>query len=150
MHVQVVTIILRFFYHLLHFHWDVNKSRDPHILGYMHQASHFPGPGHVCTSCHTIIEICAQMSTLPSGYVHKLSHYHLYVYKLDGVTLGGGWTFCQNFSYLAISVWAGKWFEDLEEKDRWITQLISDKAVYRTAPATPGLLITQTIIKWII
>ena len=43
---------------------------------------------------------------------------------------------CQNFSSLALSVWAGKWFEDLEEKDRWLT----DKAVYRTAPAKPGLL----------
>ena len=57
------------------------------------------------------------------------------------VTLGGGWTICQNFSSLALLVWARKWFEDLEEKDRWLNQLISDEAVYRTAPATQGLLI---------
>ena len=31
------------------------------------------------------------------------------------VTLGGGWTFCQHFSFLTLSVWAG--FQDLEEKD---------------------------------
>ena len=27
----------------------------------------------------------------------------------------------------------------------WVTQLINDKAVYRTAPATPGLLIIYTL-----
>ena len=36
-------------------------------------------------------------------------------------------------------------FEDFEEKDDWgtqfINQLINDKGVCRTAPATPGLLI---------
>ena len=39
----------------------------------------------------------------------------------------------------------GKGFEDLEEKDdlinQLINQLINDKAVCRTALATPGLLI---------
>ena len=29
----------------------------------------------------------------------------------------------------------------LEEKDDWLNELISDEAFYRTAPATPGLLI---------
>ena len=28
----------------------------------------------------------------------------------------------------------------MEEKGRWINELISYEAVYRTAPATPGLL----------
>ena len=39
-------------------------------------------------------------------------------------------------------VWTGKWFEDLEEKDELISHLINDKAVFRTAPATQGLLNT--------
>ena len=56
------------------------------------------------------------------------------------VTLGGGWTICKNFRSLALLVWPGKWFEDLEEKDQSLNQLINDEAVYRTAPATPGLL----------
>ena len=30
------------------------------------------------------------------------------------------WIFCKNFRSLPPSVWAGKWFEDLEEKDRLI------------------------------
>ena len=41
------------------------------------------------------------------------------------VTLGGGWTFCQNFSSLALSVRAGKWFEDLEEKDPSVNQSVN-------------------------
>ena len=31
-------------------------------------------------------------------------------------------------------------YEDLEEKAHWLTESVNDKAVYRTAPATPGLL----------
>ena len=34
------------------------------------------------------------------------------------------------------------YYEDLEEKAHWLRELISHKAVYRTAPATPGLLNT--------
>ena len=56
------------------------------------------------------------------------------------MTLSGGLTFCKNFSSLLLSVWAGKGFEDLEEKDHSINQLMNDEAVYRT----PGLL---TIVK---
>ena len=33
------------------------------------------------------------------------------------------------------------YYEYLEEKDESLNQSISDEAVYRTAPATPGLLI---------
>ena len=33
------------------------------------------------------------------------------------------------------------WFEDWEEKEEWLTDLINDGGVCRTAPATPGLLI---------
>ena len=37
-------------------------------------------------------------------------------------------------------VWDLWWFEDLEEKDWLLDQLINDGGVCRTAPATPGLL----------
>ena len=53
---------------------------------------------------------------------------------------GGGWTFSPNFSSLALTVCDLWYYEDLEEKADWTTELINDKAVYRTAPATPGLL----------
>ena len=60
------------------------------------------------------------------------------------VTHDGGWKFSKNFSSLALTVW-DKWcFEDWEEKDDFkSTQLMSDKGVCRTAPATPGLLNIQ-------
>jgi hypothetical protein len=56
-----------------------------------------------------------------------------------------GWTFSQNFSSLALTVCYLWYYEDLEEKDEWMNEWmnewINDKAVHRTAPATPGLLI---------
>ena len=55
---------------------------------------------------------------------------------------GGGWTFSQNFSSLALTVCDLWYYEDLEEKATSVTQLINDEAVYKTAPATPGLLKT--------
>ena len=54
----------------------------------------------------------------------------------------GGWTFSQNLSSLALTVCDLWYYEDLEEKAHLMNQLINDKAVYRTAPTTPGLLIT--------
>jgi hypothetical protein len=57
----------------------------------------------------------------------------------------GGWTFSQNFSSLALTVCEIWYYEDLEEKDEWINQLINYEAVYRTAPATPGLLKTGRV-----
>ena len=36
-------------------------------------------------------------------------------------------------------------FEDLDEKDESVTQWISDEAVWRTAPATTGLLKVEQI-----
>ena len=54
----------------------------------------------------------------------------------------GGWTFSKNFSSLDLTVCDLWYYEDLEEKDEWINQLIIDEAVYRTATATPGLLIS--------
>ena len=55
---------------------------------------------------------------------------------------GGGWTFSQNFSSLALTVCDLWYYEDLEEKDEWINY----EAVYRTAPATLGLLKTSLVI----
>ena len=49
--------------------------------------------------------------------------------------VGGGWTFSQNFSSLLI-------YDIMEEKAHGPYKSITDKAVYRTAPATPGLLKT--------
>ena len=51
------------------------------------------------------------------------------------MTRGGGLTFSPNFSSLPLTVWVGKWFEDLEEKDDLINER---QRVCRTAPATPG------------
>ena len=56
------------------------------------------------------------------------------------VTPGGRWTFSQNFRSLAHTDWEWRCFEDLEEKDMWLKELMSDEGVYRTAPASPGLL----------
>ena len=54
---------------------------------------------------------------------------------------GGGWTFSQNFSSLVLTVCNLLYYEHLEEKADWLSDWISDKAVYRTAPATAGLII---------
>ena len=63
---------------------------------------------------------------------------------MSHVTCCGGWTFSQYFSCLALMVCDLWYFEDLEEKDEWLSQWmngwISDKDVFRRAPATPGLL----------
>ena len=48
---------------------------------------------------------------------------------------------------VALSVWVGKWFEDMEEKDNSLNQLMSNGGVCRKDPATPVLLISkQTLI----
>ena len=56
------------------------------------------------------------------------------------VTHGGGWTFYQNFSSLALTVWHLWHLVDWEEKERLLNQWINNESVSRTAPATPGLL----------
>ena len=53
------------------------------------------------------------------------------------------WTLCQIFSSLALTVWKLWWFEDISTKERWLNQSINYGGVYRTAPATPGLLIRR-------
>ena len=60
------------------------------------------------------------------------------------VTSLGGWTFSQNFSFLALTVCDLWYYEDLEEKAHGVTESMNDEAVYRTAPATPGLLNTSS------
>ena len=50
---------------------------------------------------------------------------------------------CKNVRSIAIMVWDLWCFEDLEEKDESISELISDRGVCRTAPATLGLLKMQ-------
>ena len=64
------------------------------------------------------------------------------------VTCWVGWTFSQNFSSLALTVCDLWYYEDLEEKADSLAHKINDEAVYRTAPATPGLLKTQRM--WIL
>ena len=54
---------------------------------------------------------------------------------------GGRWKFSHNVSSLAHTVWEWRFFEDLEEKDESLNELMSDKGVCRTAPATPDLVI---------
>ena len=60
------------------------------------------------------------------------------------VTCLGGWSFSQNFSSLALTVYDLWYYTDLEEKDEWIIELINYEAVYRTAPAIPGMLKTSS------
>ena len=57
------------------------------------------------------------------------------------MTRWGGWAFSQNFSSLALTVCDFWYYEDIEEKADLLTDWIYDEAVYRTAQATPGLLI---------
>ena len=61
------------------------------------------------------------------------------------MTHGVVWTFSQNFSCLALTVWDLWCCEYLEEKadtlNQWINESMNGEAVCRTAPATPGLLI---------
>ena len=43
--------------------------------------------------------------------------------------VGGGGTFSQNFSFLALMVWYWRRFEDLEEKSEVMNQSMNDKGV---------------------
>ena len=47
---------------------------------------------------------------------------------------------CDMWHVTRDTVW---YYEDLEEKPDSLIQLMNDEAVYRTAPATPGLLNTN-------
>ena len=59
------------------------------------------------------------------------------------MTNDGWWIFSKNFSSPALPVWYRQCVEDSELKDDSINPLLNDKGVYRTAPATPGLLIIK-------
>ena len=58
------------------------------------------------------------------------------------MTGGKRWTFFQNFSCLALTVWEWRYSENISIKDQllhWlINQLFNDKGVCSTAPVTPG------------
>ena len=45
-----------------------------------------------------------------------------------------------NVSFLALTAWKRQCLDDSEEKDELVSQSTNDKGVWRTAPATPGLL----------
>ena len=60
-------------------------------------------------------------------------------YHMWHVSCCGRWTFSQNFSSLAPTICDLGYYEDLEERDDWLTDSLNDEAVSRTAPATPGL-----------
>ena len=60
------------------------------------------------------------------------------------VTHGGGWTFSQNVSSLALMDWDLWCVEDWEEKDQLIIPM-NDEGVYRTATTSLGLLITRWV-----
>ena len=77
------------------------------------------------------------------GTWHVTCHMWRYTWHMTCDMFGGGWTFSQNFSSLAFTVCDLWYHEDLEEKDDSLNQLMNDEAVYRTAPATPGLLKTN-------
>ena len=64
------------------------------------------------------------------------------------MTCGGRQTFSQNFSSLALTVSEWRFVEDILRMDDSLTYSISDKAVYRTAQATPGLLIKHGRSLW--
>ena len=53
-----------------------------------------------------------------------------------------GWTFSQNFSSLAFPVWDWQCLEDISTNHDWVSHLINYGSDCRTAPATPGLLMT--------
>ena len=44
---------------------------------------------------------------------------------------------------IPLMVWDLRSFEDLEEKYYLVDQLVNEEGISRTAPATPGLLITM-------
>ena len=55
---------------------------------------------------------------------------------------GGGWTFSQNLSSLALTVWDRQCLQDSEQKGHSINKLNNHQGVYKRALATLGLLNT--------
>ena len=56
-----------------------------------------------------------------------------------------GWPFSQNFSSLALPVWDWQCFEYISTNHELMSYLLNYEAVYRTAPATPGLLTSLSL-----
>ena len=50
-----------------------------------------------------------------------------------------------NFSSPPLTVWERQCLAESERKDHLLNELMNHKAVYRTAPATPGLLNTREV-----
>ena len=65
------------------------------------------------------------------------------------VTHGGGLTFSKNVSSPPLTFWDRQCLEDSEKKDDWINKLMNHNGVYRTAPATTGLLNTL-YVAWLL
>ena len=64
-----------------------------------------------------------------------------------------GLTFSQNSSSLALLVWDWQWIEDIWTKGcvtEWMNESMNHKPVYRTAPATLGLLITHQNLQFMV
>ena len=59
------------------------------------------------------------------------------------MTGGGRWTSSQNFKSLAPTVLESMSFEDLEENYDCLSKRLNHDGVWKTAPATPGLLKSQ-------
>ena len=60
------------------------------------------------------------------------------------ITQSVGWTFFQNFIFLALPVWDWECLEDIWTQgwvNEWMNELISHGGDCRTAPAKQGLLI---------
>ena len=59
----------------------------------------------------------------------------------------GVWTFSQNFSSLDLTVMKISRKRMTQWMNEWMNEWINDEALYRTAPATPGLLNITRIAK---
>ena len=79
------------------------------------------------------------LSNLFSGYKKRRKKMWHVRHDMWHMTHSVGWTFSQNFSSLPLSVWDWQCFEYISTNPD-LPYLLSNKAVCRTAPATPGLL----------
>ena len=61
------------------------------------------------------------------------------------MTCGGKWTFSENFSFPALTVWEWMYFKDLEET-KSVSESMNDNGVCWTAPAILGLLNVNTVL----
>ena len=84
-------------------------------------------PSQAFRQCQSIVvQLLDASSNSPWHMTHDKWH----------VTHSVGWTSSQNFSSLALTVWDWQCLEYISTNHH----LVNDEAVYRTAPASPGLL----------